>query len=134
MLRKTTLLATLGLALAVGIAAAASERHVNTQLQPVGNSGVTGDVHLTAMPKGGTLITVVARGLQPGERYLSLYYENGTCDVEPYGEDDVIGRYTADAKGEATVTHKLEDDLDEIHSVSVRRESDFSLQACAAVN
>jgi len=91
-------------------------------------------VKLTSLPKGGTLITVVARGLQPGTEYLSLYYENATCELEPYDEDDVIGRYTADPAGNASVPHKLRDDLDEIHSVSVRLGSDFSLVSCAVVN
>jgi len=130
------LIASLVLASALmgGIAMASTDHHVNAKLQPVGSSGVSGSVQLTALPKGGTLITVVARGLHPGTEYLSLYYDNGTCDVEPYSADDVIGHYTADANGEATVTNKLDDDLDEIHSVSVRLASDFSLQACAAVN
>ena len=131
------LLAPLVLASALlgGIATAAStEHHINAKLEPVGNSGVSGTVMLTALPKGGTLITIVAKGLHPGTQYLSLYYENGTCDLEPYEEDDVIGRYTADASGEARVTNKLDDDLDEIHSVSVRAAGDFALQACAAVN
>jgi len=117
-----------------GGVATAADRHVNTKLVPVGTSGVSGSVQLTALPKGGTLITVVARGLQPGTGYLSLYYDNGSCDLEPYSDDDVIGRYTAGPDGTATVTNKLGDDLDEIHSVSVRLASDFSLQACAAVN
>jgi hypothetical protein len=120
--------------LMAGVAMASTEHHVNATLQPHGGSGVTGRVELTALPKGGTLITVVVHGLQAGTNYLSLYYDNGTCDVEPYSADDVIAHYTADAEGEATVTSKVDDDLDEIHSVSVRLDSDFSLQACAAVN
>ena len=120
--------------LLAGVAMASTAHHVNATLLPIGGSGVSGRVELTALPKGGTLITVVAKGLHPGTNYLSLYYDNGTCEIEPYSADDVIGRYTANADGEATVTSKLHDDLDEIHSVSVRLASDFSLQACAAVN
>lgn len=120
--------------LVVAAAAAASSRHVNAVLSAVGGSGVSGRVELTALPKGGTLITVVASGLRPGTGYLSLYYDNGTCEIEPYSPDDVVGRYTANAAGGATVTAKVTDDLDEIHSVSVRLASDFSLQACAGVN
>ena len=134
MLKHLVLALTLGSALSLSAAMASTEHHVNATLQPVGGSGVSGKVELTAMPKGGTLITVVAEGLHPGTEYLSLYYDNGTCDLEPYSADDVIGRYIANAGGNATVTAKLEDDLDEIHSVSVRLGSDFSLLACAAVN
>jgi hypothetical protein len=134
MLKHLLLPLALASTLTVGTATATSAHHVNATLEPVGGSGIRGSVELTSLPKGGTLITVVARGLSPGTEYLSLYYDNGTCELEPYSADDVIGRYTADAAGTATVTSKLEDDLDEIHSVSVRLGSDFSLQACAAVN
>lgn len=121
-------------ALVAAAAAGASERHVNTDLAAQGGSGVSGRVELTALPKGGTLITVTATGLHPGTEYLSLYYDNGSCELEPYSPDDVVGRYTANAAGTASVTAKVTDDLDEIHSVSVRLAGDFSLQACAAVN
>jgi hypothetical protein len=134
MLRHLALTIALASALTGGIAFAASSHHVNTTLQPVNGSTVNGRVELTALPKGGTLITVVAKGLQPGTNYLSLYYDNGTCELEPYSGDDVIGHYTADSNGQATVNAKVDDDLDEIHSVSVRLDSDFTLQACAAVN
>ena len=115
-------------------AVGAGERHVSATLAGEGGSGVSGRVELTVLPAGGTLITVVAAGLHPGTEYLSLYYDNGTCEIEPYSADDVIGRYTANAAGRATVTAKVDDDLDEIHSVSVRLAGDFSLEACAAVN
>ncbi|MGE5176899.1 MAG: hypothetical protein ACM3JJ_11045 [Hyphomicrobiales bacterium] len=118
----------------LALPAAASDHHVNATLSPVGGSGVSGRVELTALPGGGTRITVVAMGLTPGTEYLSLYYDNGTCEVEPYSADDVIGHYTAGPGGTATVTAKVDDDLDEIHSVSVRLAQDFSLQACAGVN
>ena len=133
MLKRTILPLALAMVLTAG-SAIGSDRHVNATLEPVNGSGVSGIVKLTSLPQGGTLITVVATGLQPGTEYLSLYYENATCELEPYDEDDVIGRYTADPAGKATVTHKLEDDLDEIHSVSVRLGSDFSLVSCAVVN
>jgi len=115
-------------------ASRSADQHVNTTLEAVNGSGVSGKVMLTALPKGGTLINVVATGLKPGTEYLSLYYDNGTCELEPYSADDVVGHYTADATGTGHAQARVTDDLDEIHSVSVRLNSDFSLQACAAVN
>jgi hypothetical protein len=120
--------------LLIAALALSGERHVNTRFQAVGGTGVGGHVALTALPKGGTLITVVANGLTPGREYISLYYDNGTCELEPYSADDVIGRYTADAEGVGHATKKVDDDLDEINSVSVRIAQDFTLQACAAVH
>jgi len=114
----------------VGLALAA-EHHVKAPLLPVDDSGVTGQVQVVQLPGGGTNIHVVARGLAPGEAYVSLYYENHTCELEPYSEDDVIGEYAGNAAGVGTTGGKLDDDLDEINSISVRLASDFSLLACA---
>jgi hypothetical protein len=130
-LRISVLLLSL-LALSIGAAAAlGADRHVNATLTEVNGSGVSGRVMLTSLPQGGTLITVSVAGLSPGTAYVSLYYENHTCELEPYSEDDVINRYTAGPGGRATFTKKVADDLDEINSVSVRLAEGFALQACA---
>ena len=115
-------------------AAAGNAHHVTAKLVPVGGSGISGVVQLEQLPGGGTQTSIVAKGLKPGVQYLSLYYENHTCEVEPYEEDDVIGRYTADPAGVGRTAAKKGDDLDEINSVSVRRASDFALMACADVH
>jgi hypothetical protein len=134
-MRTATLLAAVFASILIGQGQASSaSRHVNATLQEVDGSGVTGRVELTQLPGGGTQITIVANGLKPGEEYLSLYYENHTCEVEEYEEDDVIGRYTANPGGVGTTTAKKGDDLDEINSVSVRRASDFALLSCADVH
>jgi hypothetical protein len=133
MKRTPFLLLLLALSLfALGISSAVSaEHHVNAKLEPANGSGISGMVELTALPHGGTQISGQIMGLQPGTEYLSLYYENHTCELEPYSEDDVIAHYTADAAGRATFSTKAHDDLDEINSISVRLGSDFSLKACA---
>jgi hypothetical protein len=133
MRRIALLLAFVIVVLMAATASAATER-VRAPLKPVGDSGVTGKVKLVQMPKGGTNIHIVARGLTPGVEYLSLYYENHTCELELYEEDDVIGTYTADDEGVGTAHRKVGDDLDEINSVSVRLASDFSLLACADIH
>ena len=129
-LRSLVLLAVLAIA-AVSVADAA-DHHVTATLSPINGSGISGTVELTALPHG-TQIVVRAEGLTPGTQYVSLYYDNGTCELEPYSQEDVIGEYTANAAGRAVATGKADDDLDEINSVSVRLKSDFSLQACAGV-
>src|SRR5262245_49845182 len=75
------------------------EHHVNAALVSVNGSGVSGLVNVTALPQGGVNINVSATGLTPGVQYLSLYYENHTCEVEPYEEDDVIGTYPGEDDG-----------------------------------
>jgi hypothetical protein len=63
-----------------------------------------------------------------------LYYDNPTCEKEPYSEDDVIGGpYTALPGGFGFTTGTADDDLDEIHAVSVRSANNFQLHACAPV-
>jgi hypothetical protein len=132
-MNRTRILLVLALSLfALGVSTAVSaEHHVNAMLQPVNGSGISGRVELTALPKGGTQISGQIQGLQPNTEYLSLYYENHTCELEPYSEDDIIAHYTANAAGRATFSTKADDDLDEINSISVRLASDFSLKACA---
>lgn len=112
-------------------AAPAHSRHVKVTLQPVNGSGISGFVNLEGLPKGGTVITVHATGLTPGTEYLSLYYGNHTCELEPYSADDVIGHYVGSAGGTGNAHAKVDDDLDEINSVSVRAAGDFTLKACA---
>ena len=134
MKKVTTLLIVFILLLSATSVLAASDKHVKAKLIPVGDSGVTGMVKVQQLPHGGTNILVVAHGLSPDVEYVSLYYENHTCELEPYAEDDVIGTYTANAAGVGQTENKLEDDLDEINSISVRLASDFSLLSCADIH
>jgi hypothetical protein len=108
--------------------------HVRAHLEPIGGSGVHGTVNLFQLPTAGTEIVVLAKGLKPGNRYISLYYGNDHCALEPYDEDDVIGGpYTALPGGFGFTIGTADDDLDEIHSVSVRSANNFQLRACATV-
>jgi hypothetical protein len=136
------LLATVALmvvaASAVAMAATPGETqtatHIRAHLEPVGGSGVHGTVNLFQLPTEGTEIVVFAKGLKPGKRYLSLYYDNDHCALEPYSEDDVIGGpHTALPGGFGFTIGTADDDLDEIHSVSVRSANNFQLRACATV-
>ena len=126
------------LVFAVSAAQAVDDRHVNVALDVTLNSApgsnVSGRVNLTSLPRGGTVVTVVARGLDPGEEYVSLYYENHTCELEPYDEDDVIGRFTANAAGVGTVKRTVGENLVDINSVSIRLNETLTLQACANVH
>ena len=131
MKKKAIVLVLLLMTLLATSAMAAEEDHVSAALVPVGGSGITGMVSVEQLPGGGTNIDVVAFGLQPGTAYVSLYYENHTCQLEPYSEDDEIGTYMGNVAGVGHTHGRLEDDLDEINSISVRRASDFALMACA---
>ena len=108
---------------------------VLARLNPVGHSGVSG-LTLLRQPEGGeTMIWVGARGLRPGNRYVSLYYDNHACALEPYSAEDVIGGpYRANRGGIGLTRGTADDDLDEINSVSVRQASDFKLLACANIH
>lgn len=128
--KTLALSALLTLALA-SAGAAAEEHHVRAPLVAAGGSGVTGFVQLTQLPHGGSNLVVVARGLRPGTAYASFYYESGDCS----GDHDLFGTFTADADGEATLQGKIDDDVDEVGSVSVRLGPDYgTLLACAAVH
>ena len=121
-----------------GVTAARGSRHdrlVKAQFAPVAHSGVGGFAILRQLKKEeGTAILVLATHLEPGTEYVSLYYDNDSCELEPYSEDDVIGdTYVANAAGVGQTRGAADDDLDEIGSVSVRLAEDFTLVACAKV-
>jgi len=114
---------------------AARTNHAAARLRAVNNSGVEGFVDLKQMQQGGTRISLVAFGLQAGHNYVSLYYSNHKCNLEPYSADDVIGGiYTANSVGVGLTHGAADDDLDEINSVSVRDANTFNLLACANVH
>jgi len=110
--------------------------HVQTRLYSVNGSSVQGFADLRQIPNHmGTRITVVAFGLQPGNTYVSLYYSNHVCALEPYSVNDVIGGiYTANAGGVGATIGNADDNLSEINSVSVRVAGTFALLACGNVH
>ena len=130
-MKKTlALLALLTIALAT-TSTAAEERHVRSTLVPIDGSGVTGFVQLTQLPHGGSNLVVVANGLHPGTLYASFYYESSDCTAD----HDLFGTFTADAAGNGEIHGKIDDDLDEVGSVSVRLGPDYgTLLACATIH
>ncbi len=117
----------------VASAVLGAERHVKADLVPFDGSGATGFVQLTQLPHGGTNLHVVARGLQPDQAYASFYYESSDCSAPA----DLLGPFTANAGGVGVVHGKIDDDLDEVGSVSVRLVTDVlygPLVACATVH
>ncbi len=109
---------------------------VVAEFHPVGNTGIHSHAVLRQLKDEGTAIKVIAIGLKPGHEYVSLYYDNDHCALEPYSEDDIIGgdAYTARNSGVGRTSGDADDDLDEIHSVSVRDADTFKLLACAVVS
>jgi hypothetical protein len=107
------------------------ERHVKIDLKTINDSGVSGFVILTQLPQGGTNVNVVATGLQAGATYSSFYYESSDCS-EPA---DLLKTFTAGDDGNGHVQGKIDDDLDEVGSVSVRLGPGYgTLLACAAIH
>ncbi len=126
----------LALVLSLVGAAPADSRHVKVALLPANGSGVSGFVNLEGLPHGGTNITVHATGLTPGTHYLSIYYGNHTCQLESDSvPNDVFAHYVGGDDGTASAHGKIDDDLDEVNSISVRLDNtDLTLQACADVH
>jgi hypothetical protein len=113
----------------------AGPSHLKVALVPVDGSGVGGFVNLAGLPHGGTVITVHATGLTPGTEYLSIYYGNHTCELESDSvPNDVLGHYVASDDGTGNVNAKIDDDLDEVNSISVRVAGDLTLRACADIH
>ena len=129
--------ASVALAFFVLGAAPTESRHVKVALVAANGSGIGGFVNLVGMPnEKGTNITVHATGLTPGTHYLSIYYENHVCDLESDSvPNDVFAHYVGGDDGTASAHAKIDDDLDEVNSISVRFDNtDLTLQACADVH
>src|SRR4029077_7113169 len=109
------------LALVLATSALPEDKHVKADLAPNGSSGVTGFVQITQLPKGGSVVVVQARGLEPGKVYASFYYESADCSAG----HDLLGTFTAGDDGTGHVQGKIDDDIDEVGSVSVRVGPDY---------
>jgi hypothetical protein len=117
--------------LLAGVALASSDKHVKANLESVDGSGVTGFVQITQLPKGGSVINVNVKGLEPNSTYTSFYYESSDCSAPA----DSLETFTSDDDGNGHVNGKSDEDLDEIGSVSVRLGSGYgTLLACAAIH
>jgi len=105
------------------------------QFQPVAGSGVTGFVLLQPQTSG-TFINVIVFGLQPTGQYLSLYYDNHTCELQADSvTNDKVGNvYVGNRVGVGVTEGMVDDSLDKINSVSVRIGKDLTLLACADVH
>ena len=114
---------------APGHAPAAKDR-AEAPLNSVGGSGVSGTVHLVQLPHGGSTVHVSVRGLEPGHVYASFYYESADCTAPA----DLFESFTANPSGTAELQGKIDDDVDEVGSVSVRVGPSYgTLLACAAL-
>ena len=112
-------------------AVANDEHHIKADLVPIGDSGVSGFVKLEQLPRGGADVHVIAMGLAPGTVYTSFYYESDDCSAPA----DPLETFTANAAGEGEAHGKIDDDLDEVGSVSVRLGPGYGpLVACATVH
>ncbi len=118
---------------AVTSAVPGAERHVRVDFVSSNDSGVTGWAMLTQMPGGGSMLKVSAKGLQPGTVYSSFYYESTDCSAPA----DLLETFTAGPNGNAHAVGKIDEDLDEVGSVSIRLGTGpeyGTLQACAAMH
>src|SRR5882757_4246306 len=105
------------------------------QFQPVAGSGVTGFVLLQPQTSG-TFLNVIVFGLQRAGQYLSLYYDNHTCELQAdsVAKDKVGNVYVGNRVGVGVTEGMVDDSLDQINSVSVRVGSDLTLLACADIH
>ena len=130
---KKALLLIVVLAVALAGAANASTTGPSHQalkiapLQPVRHSAVHGFVVLRQLPHGGSVVVVLAFGLQPDTEYGSFYYTDEDCDENP----EEVGTFTSNTFGVGFVSAVIDEDVDEVGSVSVRTPDYSVLFACA---
>ena len=110
-------------------------------LHQINKSGAKGKV--VFMQSGSDILAVgVARGLQPGQNYVSLLYDPATVPSGPAactpvsGPPAFVGQWTtADENGNATLNGTVQGaSLDNVGTMSIRLASTFALQACGRVD
>ncbi|TMQ65853.1 MAG: hypothetical protein E6K78_06985 [Candidatus Eisenbacteria bacterium] len=128
---KKTFLALLMTALIASVVPGA-ETHAKVPLAPSNDSHVSGFVEITQLPQGGSDVSVVVtKGLTPGQVYASFYYESSDC-TEPA---DLLGTFVGRPSRGGQIQGKIDDDLDEVGSVSVRIGPGYgTLLGCATVH
>jgi hypothetical protein len=116
---------------AAGAAFGRNEHHIKAPLVPFDGSGVTGFIQITQLPHGGANLHVVAKGLDVNAVYASFYYESSDCTATA----DLLGVFTGNAAGLGVTHGKIDEDLDEVGSVSVRVGPGYGdLLACATLH
>jgi len=129
-MRKFSFLAACVAALLVAAVALAASNKVVATFIAQASSGASGDVTLTALPSGGTMIHGKLKGLEPNVDYLSQYFSDGTCTAAPGVE---LARFKANPSGTAVFNTKTTQSIADLKSISVQLSSDLSLKACATV-
>jgi len=110
---------------------AQNEHHKRVPLETMNGSGISGWVNIVQLPSGGSNIVVTIQGLKDGDSYASFYYESSDCSQPA----DEFQTFTGTSTGTITLHGKIDDDLDEVGSVSVRVGPGYGdLLACAAGN
>jgi hypothetical protein len=117
--------------LASAVALAANDK-VEATFESLSASGVTGEVALNPIAKGGTLIHASIRGLEPNTEYVSrLYNPDQACGVGTASE--LIVTFVSNPAGMATWNERVGQELASIRSISVELVSDNSVKACAGI-
>lgn len=93
----------------------AQDRQAKADFIPVSGSDVTGFAQVTQLPRGGSMLRVVVRGLKTDTAYASFYYETSSCE----GPADLLGNFTAMPNGTGETHARIDDAIDKIGSVSV---------------
>lgn len=109
----------------------AQDRQVKADFAPASGSHVLGFAQITQLPHGGSMLRIVVGGLTPGTAYSSFYYENPSCE-EPA---DLLGNFTALPNGTAEAHARIDENVDDVGSVSVRLGPGYgTLLACARMH
>ena len=129
---RRLILASLAIALVgfTGLAEAAS-RQGRADFVPLANSGISGRVRLTGQTgKEQTHIVLQVKGLQDAE-YVAVAYTNNNCQAE--AQIFELGRFRPKASGMTTWTAWVNQNIEQLGSISLRLASDQSVQACGSV-
>ena len=112
-----------------------SSFRLQSTISAVDGSNVQGTATLTSIDKNlDTKIGMKVSGLEAGEQYVPIYYQNDNCETEVDSFDKSIeGAFFAGENGEGEVEDIVKDSTNRIGSVSIRKAENFDLVACGRV-
>lgn len=130
-MRKVSLWTAVLTAFLVAAVALAANTKIVVSFVSQAGSGVTGDVTLTSQPNGGTLVQGRVQGLEPNIVYVSQSFTDGACTASPATR---VASFKSNPMGKAVFNARLGSAIENVKSISIQKESDLSLKACAAVS
>lgn len=109
------------------LTALSGERHLSLFLKPSAAGHAHGHVEMEEESRGGTYVSLDLHGLEPGADYLSQLHHGRSDHSDAAGTSSEIGQFTANARGDALVSARVQGPIADLCSVDVHLCRDLAI-------